>query len=168
MAEDRSRHRSVLAVVLPVAAILVLMAGVGTRMIDMHFLIGPWFLHHWISWAGALFIAVYTPVFYVLKRRDRSRYEQLLTIHVFGGLIAIALVSLHFTQHVTRPAEFYPDLGTGIVLYAGMALSLLTGVLIYLRLAAGGMREWRLVHVGAAGAFYLAIGVHVLQGLGFL
>ncbi len=168
MAENHRRHESPGIALLIVVAALALMAGTGTRIIDLHLLVGRWLLHHWISWAGALFIAVFTPAFYVLKQRKRNSYSVLLRVHVFGGLAAASLVSLHFTHHVTRPAEFYPDLGTGVVLFAAMALSVITGLLMRYRIAAGGMREWRLIHTGSAVTFYLTIGVHVLQGLGVL
>jgi hypothetical protein len=40
------------------------------------------------------------------------------------------LVSIHFAHQVTRPASNYPDLGTGIVLYATMILLVTTGMVL--------------------------------------
>ncbi|MDF1542319.1 MAG: hypothetical protein P1P71_04315 [Anaerosomatales bacterium] len=168
MTEKQSERGSPAIVLLIIAATAAMMIGVGTRNLDLHFTIGPWNLHHWLSWFGATFIALFTPAFYVLKRRSRESREALLPWHVFGGLIAAAAVSAHFIQHVTRPAEFYPDLGTGIVLYTALAISVLTGVLMRHRLLSGAMREWRALHVGATVTFYLAIVMHVLTGLGVL
>lgn len=166
MTERQSDRGSPTVVWLIIAATGAMMVGVGTRAIDLHFTIGPWNMHHWLSWVGATFIAFFTPVFYVLKRRSRESREAVLPWHVFGGLIAAAAVSAHFIQHVTRPAEFFPDLGTGIVLYAALAISVFTGVLMRYRLLSGAMREWRALHVGATVTFYLAIVMHVLEGLG--
>jgi uncharacterized BrkB/YihY/UPF0761 family membrane protein len=166
MPEKRSDRDSPTIALLVIAATGVVMTGVGTRFIDLHFTVGPWNMHHWIAWTGAAFIALFTPLFYVLKRRSKESREALLTWHVFGGLLAATAVSAHFIQHVTRPAEFFPDLGTGIVLYSALAISVFTGVLMRYRLLTAGMREWRALHVGATVTFYLAIVVHVLEGLG--
>lgn len=167
MEANDSKPDSPVVALLIVGVVIAVMVGIGTRLIDIHFLVGPWLFHHWLSWAGALFVAVFTPVFYVLKRRGGNMRTTMLGVHVYGGLLAAGLVSMHFIQHVTRPAEFYPDLGTGIVLYAAMVLSVITGFLIRYRLLKGGMREWRALHVGAAVTFYLAIGMHIATGLGW-
>ncbi len=155
----------------PLAIVAVAAVGmvlVGTRTVDLHVLVGRWVVHHWLAWAGALFIAAYTVAFYVLKSRKRELYAPLLRVHVIGGLLAATLIALHFAHHITRPAEFYPDLGTGVVLFASLVISVCTGLLMRYRWLRGGMREWRLLHTGAAGAFYLAVVVHTLQGLGVL
>jgi hypothetical protein len=166
---DKQGGRDSLSIVLLMIAVMVaLMVAVGLRLIDMHFVVGPWFLHHWLPWFGAAFIGVYTPVFYILKRQRKDIRDALIAVHVIGGLFAVALISLHFTHHVTRPAEFYPDLGTGIVMFSALTLSVLTGVLMRYRLLAGGMREWRLLHGGSAVTFYLTVGVHIAEGLGLV
>ncbi len=165
MTEKGSAKGSPIGPLAVVAVAVVGMALVGTGTVDLHFLAGGWFAHHWLAWAGALFIAIYTAAFYVLKSRKREGYDTLLHVHVYGSLLSAALVALHFTQHVTRPAEFYPDLGTGLVLFSALIVSVITGFLIRFRWLRDGVREWRLFHTGAAGAFYLAVVVHVLQGL---
>ena len=168
MPERRSGSDSPVIALVLIAATAALMVGVGTRLVDLHFTIGPYNMHHWIAWAGGAFVALFTPVFYVLKRRSKESREALLPWHVFGGLLAAAAISAHFTQRVTRPAEFYPDLGTGIVLYSAMTISVITGVCIRYRVLAPAMREWRALHVGATVTFYLAIAGHVLKGLGVI
>jgi hypothetical protein len=40
------------------------------------------------------------------------------------------MVTIHFAHQVTRPASSYPDLGTGIVLYATMIILLMTGFVL--------------------------------------
>ena len=168
MAEKGSAKASPIGPLAIVAVAVVGMVLVGTRTVDLHVLAGGWFTHHWLAWAGALFIAIYTVAFYVLKSRKRDSYDTLLRVHVYGGLLSATLIALHFAHHVTRPAEFYPDLGTGIVLFAALVISVFAGFLMRFRWLRGGMREWRLFHTGAAGAFYLVIVVHTLQGLGVL
>jgi putative solute:sodium symporter small subunit len=162
-----SRNDSPIVALLIVAATIVLLAAVATRTIDLHFEVRGWNLHHWMTWAGALFVAFFTPFFYVLKRRGGNTRATLIGIHMYGGLLAAALVSTHFMQHVTRPPEFYPDLGTGVVLWVAFVLSVLTGFLIRYQWLKGGMREWRAIHVGTAVTFYLAIGMHIATGLGW-
>ena len=166
MAETQSKHDSPVVALLIIWATLMLMIGVGTHAIDLHFTVGPWNAHHWFSVAGAGFIALYTPAFYVLKRRRKDRYRALLATHVFGGLLATTLVAVHFTQHIIRSVGYFPRPGTGVVLFAGVTLSVLTGFLLRYRPFKVGMREWRLLHTGAAVSFFLTIGVHVLKGLG--
>ena len=168
MTEKGSAKASPIGPLAIVAVTVVGMVLVATRTIDLHFLVGGWFTHHWLAWAGALFIAIYTAAFYVLKKRKRDSYDMLIRVHVYGGLLSATLIALHFTQHVTRPAEFYPDLGTGLVLFAALVVAVSTGFLMRFRWLRDGMREWRLFHTGAAGAFYLAVVVHTLQGLGVL
>lgn len=166
MDNDRTRAGSPIIVLAFLGVAAALSLAVGTRALDLHFLLGPWFSHHWIAWIGAAFIAVFTPVFYLVRKKDRSKDRAVLPVHVFGGLAAITLIAMHATQHLTRPAEFYPDLGTGVVLVAALVVAAATGVLMYYRIAKGAMREWRLLHVAAAGAFYLTIVMHALEGLG--
>jgi hypothetical protein len=168
MTENQSRPESPAIPLLIVAAACALMAGIGVRVINLHFKVGPWILHHWLTWVAALFILAFTPIFYMRRRRNRANDSTLLRMHIYGGLLAWLLASLHFMQHVTKPAESYPNLGTGVVLYGGLVLSVLTGFLMRYRLAAGGMREWYLIHTGAAGTFFLSIVIHILKGLKIL
>lgn len=165
MAERHDKESAIVALMM-IGVTVAFMVGVGTRAIDLHFVVGPWNAHHWFSVAGASFIALFTPVFYVLKRRNKERYKLLLAIHVFGGLVAVGLVAVHFSQHVISSVGYVPRPGTGVVLFAGVTLSVLTGFLVRFRPIKAGMREWRALHSGAAVSFFLTIGVHTLKGLG--
>lgn len=115
-------------------ATIFLMISVSFRWLELHFtldlLIGSYNIHHWFSWIGTLFVATFVPLYVFLKRRYVKKIKSLLIIHVFGNLFSIMLVSIHFTQQVTRPPQFFPHLGTGIVLYPTMVLLLLTGFFI--------------------------------------
>ncbi len=155
-------------------ALLVLMAtafmmfAVYYDWVQLHVLIGPYFIHHWLSWTGAVFIAFFTPVYYWMKRRNPERLRTLLAMHVFGNLISFMFISIHFTQQISRPAQFYPDLGTGVVLYAAMLLMTMTGLLLRFQLNQRFNRSWRFIHLSVTVTFYLIILVHVLHGLGLI
>lgn len=138
-----------------------LMAAVYTRFLMLHILIEEVYIHHWLSWAGALFIAFFTPAYHFLKRRYPKKYGTMRAAHVFGNLIAVMFVSIHFTQQISRPPQAFPHLGTGIVLYAAMILLVLTGFFLRFR----PVRHSRFLHTSVAVSFYLIIVVHVLHGL---
>jgi len=144
-----------------------LMYAVYTRLISLRFEIAGESAHHLLSWAGVLFIAVFTPVYYFLKRSHPNRYRTLLGVHMFGNLIAVMSVSIHFTHQISRPATAYPDLGTGIVLYPNVLLLVLAGFV----LAFGSSKKygaWRFFHSSLAVTFYMVIVVHLLHGLGII
>lgn len=153
---------SELAIVLATAA---LMTGVFAGVIDPHVRILEETIHHWLSWGGAGFIALFTPAFYVPKRK-RMAHRGVLLLHVYGGLLAFAAISFHFARHITR-SEFVEP-GTGATLYAAVVLSVITGVFMQHRLLSRGMREWRLLHTGAAVTFYLGIVAHVVVRAGWV
>ncbi len=155
-------------------AVLILVATVVVsvftydRRLDLHFRLGPELVHHWMTWVGTVFIGVFTPAYRLLKRRYRSRYSLLLNIHTYGNLVAFLLISVHFAQQIGRPAEFFPDLGTGLALYITVSLLVVTGFLQRFRLAQRVAGYQRSIHVGTTMAFYIVIVIHILQGLGVL
>jgi hypothetical protein len=122
-------------------------------------------IHHWFSFIGTGFIAIYLPVYSMLKRRYPSQLKTLLPIHVFGNLLAFVLLSAHFSHHLTRPSQAYPDLGTGIALYAAVLILIITGFVLRFHLTTRGWKSWRWVHTGVMLSFYLVIILHVLHGL---
>jgi hypothetical protein len=138
------------------------------RWFDFRFNIGPFLFNHWLGIVGTLFIAVYTPVFYVLKRRHPKGARTLLGIHSFGNLLAFMFVSVHFSHQLGRPPTAFPDLATGVPLYAAMILLTVTGLLQRFKVAGKRGRYWRFVHVSMAMSFYLIILVHVLHGFGVI
>ena len=146
----------------------ILMYSVYARILLLHFEFAGELVHHWLSWAGVLFIAFFVPVFYLLKRYRPKSYRVLLGFHVFGNLLAFMFVSIHFTQQIIRPPQAYPDLGTGIVLYLAMLLLVITGFLLRFSFLRAHFRGWRFIHTGSTLAFYLIIVVHLLHGLEFI
>lgn len=167
--EKRSSNRLDLGFALLIVFVTAfLMAGVYFRLFRLHVLFGEFYYHHWASITGTVFIALFNPVSPILKRHYPKKFRALQRVHVFGNLLAVMLVSIHFTQEVTRPPQSRPDLGTGIVLYATMILLVATGVLRRFPIKKSLERHLRFIHVGLTLAFYLVIVVHILHGLGMI
>lgn len=137
--------------------------------VSFGFFVGPFRLNHWFVWIGTLYMALAVPIIAVLKRKYPNRYLAFLRLHVFGNLAAFLLVSLHFVGQIWRPAAFYPDLGTGIVLYIAMLLLVSTGFAQRFQLFPRvKYQTFRFLHMSSATVFYLTIIVHILHGLSIL
>ena len=145
-----------------------LMVAVSLRWLRLHIYLEQFTLHHWFSWTGTLFIAFFTPAYYFLKRRYATRMRTWLKLHVFGNLLSVMLISIHFAQHISRPPQAYPDLGTGVALYAAMITLVATGFLMRFGSPPGLGKGVRFVHTGITLSFYLIIGVHILHGLNII
>jgi hypothetical protein len=146
----------------------ILMFAVYYDLLQLHIYIGPYYIHHWLSWTGTTFIALFTPIYYWLKRSKPQRLKTLMGVHVFGNLFSFMFISIHFTQQISRPAQFYPDLGTGIVLYASILLLALTGFLSRFQIIKSIGKPLRSIHLSVTVTFYLIILVHILHGVGFI
>jgi hypothetical protein len=148
---------------------VVFMVADTLHWIHFGFFVGPFRVNHWFVLVGTLYIAFVVPVIAVAKRRYPGRFLSLFRLHVFGNLLAFLLISLHLTGQINRPAEFYPDLGTGLALYIIMVLLVATGFTHRFQLLPQIKSQTRLfVHVGLSFSFYIIIGIHILHGLGFL
>lgn len=168
MKNNLLRNRQFYYALLFILAIIVASIGNYQRWWDLHFYVGPLYLHHWLGWAGTAYIALFVPVYAILKRRYPDRYGTLVTTHVFSNLGAFLLISVHFTQHMGRPAAFAPILGTGLALYIITAIMVVTGLMQRFRLAGGLSRSWRFIHVSLSLSFYIVIIIHVLHNLGII
>ena len=134
--------------------------------VNVGFRIGPYFVTHWLSLIGVIFIALFSPFYYVLKRRKPLLLKTLILVHTYGNLLAFILISTHFASQMGRPAEFYPDLGTGVALYLIMLILVLTGFLHRFQIVGRLIpHQNRFLHVSVTTAFYLVIIVHILEGL---
>jgi len=156
-------------IVLSLCALIVFL-GIGTYLDlgflgDLHFEVGPFFSHHWMSWVGSAYIALLLPIQRYLRAGNPRRYGTLLKFHVYGNLIAVGLITVHFAQQLGRPAPFAPDLGTGLALYITMFVLVLTGIFLRFGFAKERRSWWRYLHTGITTAFYLMIVIHALQGL---
>jgi hypothetical protein len=153
------------AVLLIILATILLSVATYNRWLQLHFLVGPFYFHHWGGWVGTVFIGAFTPAYYFLKRRYPKRFKTLLHIHMFGNLISFIFISIHFAQQVGRPPDFFPDLGTGLALYIVVSILVATGILQRFEIARSLGRYWRSTHVGVTMSFYIIIVIHLLHGL---
>jgi hypothetical protein len=79
------------------------------------------------------------------------------------------LISIHFAQQVGRPPRFFPDLGTGLVLYIVMPFLVASGFLHRFQILKTIKPHLnRFFHVAITLTFYMVIVVHILQGLNVL
>jgi hypothetical protein len=155
------------ATLIVLIAILVI-TGTWLKWFRLSGELGGESLHHWFSYGGAGFIAIYLPIYSILKRRYPNKLKTLIRIHVFGNLLSSAAISIHFSHHLTRPPQTFPDLGTGIALIAALIILVITGFVLRFRLARKGWTSWRWVHTGTVLSFYLIIVLHILHGLGVI
>ncbi len=122
-------------------------------------------LTHWFGYAGIAIILVGTVSHSLLKRTRGRPSGSLLRLHAFGNLIGFLLVSVHFTQQVTRPAANYPELGTGIVLYASTLILVTTGFSTYFVLKPSWLRYYKFLHPAAAFTLLMVIIMHIIHGI---
>jgi hypothetical protein len=156
---------SVIAVFLTV----FLMYAYYSRWFSFAARVGPFRIIHYAAFAGTLYIAFGVVLFAYFKRRNPTKYKTLVRIHAFGNLVSFLLVSLHFAGQVGRPADFYPEFGTGLALYIGMVSLVGTGLALRFRAPRGvSPATNRFVHAGLAFVFYIIIVVHILHGLGII
>jgi len=165
MNSSRARNRQSHFALLLVLAIILLSIGNYLRWWDLHYYVGPLYFHHWLSFIGAGYIAISTPIYSVMKRHSPKHVRTLLSIHIFGNLVAFLLVSIHFTQQMGRPAQYAPTLGTGLTLYIIVAIMVVTGLMQRFDLAGRFLGSWRFIHIGLSLSFYIVIVIHVLHNL---
>lgn len=159
-----SRGVSLWIALLIILVAICLFVASYLHYINVSFVLGPFRFSHWLALVGTSFIILYTPIYYVWRHRNPKLFLPLRRVHVFGNLISVALISVHFDGQISRPPQAYPPLGTGIVLYAMMLLLVVTGFVQRFQIVKN-LRYWRFCHVGAVIIFYLVIVVHILHGL---
>ena len=138
------------------------------RWFNFGTVVGPYRLNHWLAWLGFLFIGIHVPLFVTLKRRYVNRIRLFLGIHVVGNLLAFMLISIHFATQISRPSQFYPDLGTGLALYIIMPALVTTGFLLRFNLITKYRKSWRFLHTGLVVSLFILLLVHILQGIQLL
>jgi hypothetical protein len=148
---------------------LILMIIIYFDLISVGFVLGSYRFHHWSVIIGSFYVAIISPFFSILKRSKPESLRNLFRVHVFGNLLAFLLVSVHFAGQLSRPLEFYPDLGSGIGLYSAMSLLVFTGFFLRFGLLSSNSRRFvRVIHVLSVFSFYLVIVVHALHGFGYI
>ncbi len=150
--------------------VILIFVGVGTYMSlwDLHFSIGPFFLHHWLSIIGGAYLLIFILVFAYMKRYTTVNRGTLLKVHVFGYLLAVIFISVHFAQQMGRPAEFAPDLGAGLATYLLLMVIVATGFMMRFGLLTQKRESWRLFHVGLSLSLFIVLVIHALQNFGIL
>ena len=88
-----------------------------THLFD--FSIGFLSFNHWASWIGGLWIALVTPIYYVVKQRRPLRIKALLRFHIFGNLFAFMLISVHFWYEIATVTR----IGIGMALYIALLVT---------------------------------------------
>lgn len=163
-----SRRELLLALSLIIVTV-ILMFAYYNRWFSLSYFVGPLRAIHYLAIAGTLYIAISVPVIAFLKRYYPLKRDGLTRAHMFLNLICFLLISLHFAGQIGRPAEFYPDLGTGIALYIALILQVYTGLAYRFRenYLLKPMRN-RSFHIGLALVFYIVIIVHVLHGFNII
>jgi len=149
---------------------IIILASIGTyfRIWDIHFLIGPFYLHHWVSIIGGSYLLVSTSFYAYFKRYSKVKKGTLLKIHVFGNLFAALLIFIHFAQHLGRPTEFAPDYGTGLATFLLLLVIVAAGIFLRFGIASRKRESWHLIHVGFALSFFILVIIHTLKNLGLL
>jgi hypothetical protein len=163
-----NRDNSFLIAITLIIVSIILAFSAYFRWINFGLVYGPYRVNHWLGWLGVAYIGVVTPAYRVMKKRDPKRIRSLLNIHCLGNLVAFMFISIHFAHQLGRPLQFYPNLGTGIVLYAGVLLNVFTGFLQKFRILKEEYKTWRFIHLGVTLSFYLTIIIHILHGVGFI
>lgn len=101
----------------------------------------------------------------MVKRRYASRLRMFLGIHVFGNLLAFMLISLHFASQISRSAQFYPELGTGLTLYSFLLILVTTGIMHRFNFVNKYLGPCRFLHKSSVIALFLIIFFHILHGI---
>lgn len=146
----------------------IFFAGVILDWFDFGFVIGQYRFNHWLSWIGFLFILIYIPLFVTMKRKYVNKIRMFLGIHVLGNLTAFLLISIHFASQISRPAQFYPDLGTGLALYIFMITLVATGFFLRFNFLSKYRTTWRFLHTSSVTSLLVIISIHVLQGINII
>ena len=173
-AVNKQKNKTILAASTILLITFLIIVFILLDWVDTGFFVGPLRFSHWMAIIGTSFIAVYTPIFYFLKRRYSKKLQSFINIHIFGFLISFLFVSIHFAGQLSRPEQFYPELGEGIALYITMALLVATGFLHRFQIIPKKARKYypphfnRYYHVSITTAFYIIIIIHILFNLGIL
>ena len=113
--KDKSRLRDVnfLAVMgMALVAALIILASY-LHLYPLEFYIGPVSFHHWMSISGASIIAIFLPVYSILKRRRPGLMRTLFKAHIYVNMFAFWLISIHFSHHIYEGLNVFIDTGTG-------------------------------------------------------
>lgn len=163
---NKRRHLWLASLILII--IILISTGNYLRWWNWRFPVGPFSSTHWLGIIGATYIAIITPLYAYIKRHTTGLSGSLLSLHVFGNLLAFLLVSVHYTQQAGRPAEFAAVHSTGLILYIVLSIMIITGFLQRFGIIHTLAKSWRFIHVSLSLSFYIIVITHVLQFLDIL
>ena len=111
---------------------------------------------HLASYVGAMWIAIFTPIYYVLKSHSPKRFKTMLNIHVLANLLAFTLITTHYVHREINSAF----LGTGTALYITVLLLVATGIMQRFNIISG--KKVKFIHLSMTSAFYLILVIHII------
>lgn len=118
-------------------------------------------LTHLLTLIGGLWIAFVTPIYVVLLHRRPVKIKTWIRLHLYGNLVAFALISVHFTYWIINVSF----LGTGTALFLSVLLLVATGLFQRFNIAPGSRLQIKFLHVSMTTAFYLILTIHILSHL---
>lgn len=138
------------------------------RWYSLTFFVGSYIFTHWLSLIGTIFISIFIPIYYILKRKRPQNCKTMLKIHVFGNLFSFLLISTHFAQHIGRLAAIFPYLGTGVVSFLILSTIVATGFLERFQITGKLVSYRKNIHRYMMVFFYLIILIHILHGFNII
>ncbi len=148
----------------------LLMIGAYFRWLPLNFTLGPFRFTHWLSWIGTAVIAVFTPMFYVLRRRYPKRNLMMTKIHVISNLFSFMFISTHFASQLGRAV--HPEDNTGLTTFIIVSILVASGFLHRFKILEKTRiyppHRNRYIHVSLTSAFYIVVIIHILHNMGLL
>jgi len=120
---------------------------------------------HWTGWIGSIIILAVTAWYVYTKRVRHAPTANTLRLHAFGNLLGLLMVSIHFAHQVSRSPTSYPELGTGIVQYAAIAILVATGLTTFFAVQPAWIRYYKFLHPAAAMTLLMSIILHIIHAL---
>jgi len=163
----RSRFFIVSTVAVLLIFVIIIIYAIGVRIPSplISILGSTHSLIHWIGWIGMGYLLVFMALSVVSKRKAIKLYPKLFRVHVIGNLLATLFVTVHFMQQITRPAENYPDLGTGVILFISVMGLALSGYGTAFRFFRTEGKKARFLHTSLAVTFLIVVIWHIIHGI---
>ncbi len=157
--QNRSKQTNLIATLTLVIITILLITAIFTHLLVLPTLPAD------LIWIVSLFIALYTPFYYMAKRKYPAKIKQLLYTHIYGNLISVMLIAIHVAQETIKPQPI-PTFATGMLLGIIMILLVTTGFL--LRFQPNHKKAWRYTHGTITILFYIVLIMHVIISLNYI
>lgn len=143
----------------------VLFLGVIFGYFNFGSVIGSYRLNHWLSWIGFIVIIIHLPIFIIIRRKYSQKIRLALGIHVIANLLSYLIITIHFASQISRPPEFYPDLGTGVAQYIFLIILVTTGFLQRFNILSNYRKKFLFLHRSSIFALLIIIIFHIIHGI---